>query len=128
MTPKKTAKSETAPHMQTGKDGETAAVRHLQSIGYRIEGRNIRIGKDEIDVVAFDPVDNVYVFVEVKSRSAVSEDFHPNMNVTWRKRSFMRRAARRYMTQFETEIGWRLDVICVMHGAVSDHFVELTKE
>lgn len=128
MTPRKTSKPETAPHMQTGKDGEAAAVRYLQSMGYRIEGRNIRIGKDEIDIVAFDPVDGVYVFVEVKARSALSEDFHPNMNVTWRKRSFMRRAAKRYMTQFESEIGWRLDVICVMRGAVSDHFVELTKE
>ncbi len=112
--------------MEVGQSGEETAVRYLSSIGYRITGRNIRIGKDEIDIVAFDPVDQVYVFAEVKARSAMSDDFHPNINVTWRKRGYMRRAARRFMTQFEEDIGWRLDVICVMHGQVVDHFIEVT--
>lgn len=128
MTAKEPQKRRVAPHMKTGKDGETAAVFYLQSIGYRIEGRNIRINKDEIDIVAFDPADGVYVFAEVKTRTSDNLDFHPNMNVTWKKRAYMRRAARRYMTQFEKEIGWRLDVICVMHGRVVDHFIELVRD
>jgi len=112
--------------MEVGQSGEETATHHLRSLGLRITGRNIRIGKDEIDIVAFDPIDHVYVFAEVKTRTAISDDFHPNINITWRKRGYMRRAARRFMTQFEEEIGWRLDVVCVMNGKVVDHFIDVT--
>lgn len=114
--------------MASGQRGERIAAKYLQSLGYRILGKNIRINKDEIDIIAFDPTDHVYVFAEVKTRTAASEDFHPNMNVTWRKRGFMRRAARRYMMQFEEEIGWRLDVVCVMKGKVVNHFEVTSKQ
>ncbi len=127
MKNQKAEHGQLAPHMVAGKDGEAVAAQYLAFIGYRIIGRNIRINKDEIDIVAFDPGDNVYVFAEVKTRSAFSDDFHPNINVTWKKHNFMRRAARRYMTQFEDEIGYRLDVICIMHGKVVDHFIEITR-
>ena len=42
--------------------GEDIAATYLASIGYGIRSRNIRLGKDEIDILAHDPVDDVLVF------------------------------------------------------------------
>lgn len=87
--------------------------------------RNVRLGKDEIDIVAFDPTDRVYVFVEVKTRTREDVDYRPELNVTRQKRVCMRRAARRYMTGIPAETGYRLDVVCVMHDKVVDHYIEV---
>lgn len=114
-----------AAHMMAGKQGEDAAVVHLQNIGYTIIGRNVRLNKDEIDIIAFDPRDKVYVFAEVKTRTRIDQDYRPELNITYKKRGFMRRAARRWMTQFSEEIGYRMDVLCVMDGNVVDHYIEV---
>jgi putative endonuclease len=50
-----------------GKAGEEAAVRYLRLRGYRIMARNLRIGRDELDIVA--KRWGVWVFAEVKTRS-----------------------------------------------------------
>lgn len=49
-----------------GRRGEEAAVRRLEELGYRIEGRNVRTPSGEIDIVARDG--DSLVFVEVKAR------------------------------------------------------------
>jgi putative endonuclease len=49
-----------------GERGEAEAVRFLERHGYRIVGRNIRIGRGEIDLIAYDR--EVLVFIEVKAR------------------------------------------------------------
>jgi putative endonuclease len=51
---------------EIGRSGETAAVAHLESLGYRIRARNIRFRAGEIDLIAEDG--NTLVFVEVKTR------------------------------------------------------------
>lgn len=49
-----------------GKASESVACAFLESLGYRIEGRNVRIGRGELDIVARDG--DTLVFVEVKAR------------------------------------------------------------
>lgn len=49
-----------------GRQSESEAVRFLERRGYRIVGQNIRIGRGEIDLIAYDR--DVLVFVEVKAR------------------------------------------------------------
>ena len=50
-----------------GRFGEDIAADYLEKNGYRIVRRNLRFGKNELDIVAED--DNFIVFVEVKTRS-----------------------------------------------------------
>jgi len=51
---------------ETGRAGEDAAARHLKRKGYRIIGRNVRIGRlGEIDIIA--QKRGVLAIVEVKS-------------------------------------------------------------
>lgn len=105
-------------HLIRGTLGEQRAVRHLKTRGMDILGRNVRLGKDEIDVVAFDPFENVVAFVEVKTRTH-GFDYHPSLNMTAKKRSRMLRAARRWVHKNGYDGGYRLDA-----AYVSDREVE----
>ena len=64
-----------AHHLVVGKRGEEIALSYLRSLGYPIRGCNVRLGRDEIDIIAYDPKDRVIAFVEVKTRSRASADY-----------------------------------------------------
>ena len=49
-----------------GKEAEAAAERFLRRKGYRILGRNVRVGRGELDIVA--RMGETLIFVEVKAR------------------------------------------------------------
>lgn len=56
-----------------GRAAEDAAVRHLQAAGWLILGRNLKHGRDEIDIVAIDPGPPAEaVFVEVRSAASMA--------------------------------------------------------
>lgn len=110
-----------AGHITTGERGETVAVAYLRRKGFRIHSRNVRIGRDEIDVIAWDPADGLMVFVEVKSRSRFDRDYRPELNMTSAKLHKIRRGAQRWMDQRGYEGSWRVDLICVVAGRVTDH-------
>lgn len=114
--------------MTTGRHGEQTAVRHLEELGYRILGRNVRLQKDEIDIIAYDPQDQVFVFAEVKARQTVSEEYAPELNITFAKRRNLFRSARLWVASHGIEEGWRVDVICVAGGTVTDHWKELESD
>lgn len=52
-----------------GDRAEEAVAAHLTAMGWRILGRNVRVGRCEVDIVALD-VAGALVIVEVRSRSA----------------------------------------------------------
>lgn len=56
-----------------GKIGEAVAVRYLRRQGYKILERNFRLRGGEIDIVARDG--EQLVFVEVKTRSSNNQEF-----------------------------------------------------
>jgi Holliday junction resolvase-like predicted endonuclease len=113
-------------HVRTGKWGETIARRHLLRRGFSIIGQNVFVGKrDEIDIVAYDPRDRAIVFVEVKTRSVESSDFEPELNLTQRKRRSISRAARRWVTERGYDGGYRLDLVCVAGGQVTEHYEDV---
>ncbi|MEK9151760.1 MAG: YraN family protein [Patescibacteria group bacterium] len=88
--------------------GERAAEHHLRKLGWRILGRRVRTRSGEIDLVAMDGAE--VVFVEVKSRR--SDAFgSPEESVTFRKRQKMRRAAHEYLRGADRP--YRIDVIAV---------------
>ncbi|MDD5025989.1 MAG: YraN family protein [Candidatus Peribacteraceae bacterium] len=117
-----------AQHLETGKFGENRAAQYILSLHYRILGRNIRIGHDEIDLVAWDPTDQVLVFFEVKTRSRASEEYRPELGMTCKKKSRIQRAARRWVAQHDFDGGYRIDLLCIAAGQIVDHVRELSWE
>lgn len=55
---------------ETGRAGESAAADFLEARGLRVMDRNYRFGREEIDLVCFEPVGDsgTIVVVEVKAR------------------------------------------------------------
>ncbi len=117
--------SPTASHLCLGREGERIAERFLEHLGYRILDRNVRLGRDEIDLVAFDPVDQVRVFVEVKSRRSQSEEYPARMNASPFKIRKFQRAVDRWLAEHDEDGYVRLDLVCVEEGKVTEHFKEI---
>lgn len=110
---------------QVGRRGEEVAAAYLLTQGYRINARNIRVGRDEIDLLAYDPQDGVLVFVEVKARTRRSVDYHPELAAGARKRARLRRAARSWVAANAYDGGYRIDLVCIVAGRVVRHLREL---
>lgn len=82
------------PHLVTGRRGERQAEKFLKKAGLKIIARNVRVGHDELDLIAREY--DTLVFVEVKTRT--NEDFgRPASAVNAAKRKKLSRAAVRFM-------------------------------
>ena len=75
-----------------GDAAEDLAVEHLIALGWTVLGRNVRLGRKEVDVVALDPgPPRAVVVVEVRWRAR--RDFGlPEETFDWQKRSHLRAA------------------------------------
>ncbi len=115
-------------HLRVGREGEALAKRYIHALGYELRGSNIRVGRGEIDLLAFDPTDQVLVFLEVKSRAHRHAEYRPELNLTFRKRTSMAKAAREWIAANTYEGGYRMDLLCIAGGKVTDHMKELEWE
>ena len=76
--------------------GERIAADHLIRKGYRIAAQRVRMGREELDIVAVSPRAPELVFIEVKTRS--SHDFGGGVAaMTPRKQDALRRAALHFL-------------------------------
>lgn len=98
-----------------GRLGERLAAERLVGCGYRILERNFRCQHGEIDIVAEDEQD--LVFVEVKTRRG-SAFGRPEEAVTVRKQRKIVQVATCYLDLHECfERSWRVDVVAVQLSA-----------
>ena len=98
-------------HNFLGEEGEKIAVRYLKSKGYIVYQTNWRFGKLEIDIIAEDGQE--LVFIEVKTRS--SEIYgRPEEAVDDVKETAILNAADIYVRDFNLEIEVRFDIISVL--------------
>lgn len=99
------------PKQILGQRGESLAAEHLTRLGYTLITRNWRQGRYEIDIIARDQGE--LVFVEVRTRRA------PDTNtaiesVTAHKQDSVITAAKRYLQENDiTETPWRIDLVVV---------------
>lgn len=95
--------------------GEEVAARHLRCEGYEIIGRNVRPCRSnrrlEIDIIAYDKVSEIAVFVEVKQHASRDERSSRLRSITRHKRDLLRRACRTWLRANRWETGFRFDVI-----------------
>jgi|TARA_B110000261_G_C13037185_1_gene338789 putative endonuclease len=98
-------------HNLLGEEGEKIAVKFLKSKGYIIYQTNWRFGKLEIDIIAEDGKE--LVFIEVKTRS--SEGYgRPEEAVDDKKELSLLNAADIYVRDFNLEIEVRFDIVSLI--------------
>lgn len=103
-----------AEHNELGKRGEKIAEAFLQKMGYEILITNWRDKKFEIDIIAKDIED--IVFIEVKTRSS---DIYgsPEEAVTLKKQKHLIEGADYYIQENEIDLECRFDVISIIYNS-----------
>jgi len=108
-----------------GREGEKRAAESLKSRGYRIIARNFRRKFGELDLVAEDGEE--LVFVEVKTRSSISFA-HPLESITPAKKKRLILAAAAFIQENGLEDkNCRFDAVAVYPGGEGDWRVEVVK-
>jgi putative endonuclease len=109
-----------AKHSEIGIKGEQIAADFLQNKGYKIVHCNWRSGKKEVDIVA--AMDNLVVFVEVKTRSS-ARLLYPEEAVNRKKQGNLREAAEAFLAQNEHYTNVRFDIVAVV--LAGEHIKEI---
>lgn len=95
---------------QLGKWGESVAAVHLEAKGFRLVERNWRSIYGEIDIIAQDSAE--LVFVEVKTRRG-NQMGTPEEALTRQKAEKLRQLAQLYLAENGSEQGWRIDLVAI---------------
>ncbi len=98
-------------HNQLGEEGEKIAIQYLKSKGYIIHHTNWRMSHLEIDVIAED--NDELVFVEVKTRSS-NQFGEPEDAVDYKKEKDLIRLADVYLENLQIEVLSRFDIISII--------------
>jgi putative endonuclease len=93
-----------------GRWAEDHAAKYLESLGWRLVARNVRLAGGEIDLVAEDG--DVQVFVEVKARQAADGSALESVSRD-KQRRLGRAAASWVVRNGQPERGSRFDVVTV---------------
>ena len=109
---------------QLGASGEARAAEFLQHFGYTILEQNLRLKRNEVDLIVIDNSGSWLVFVEVKTRS--TDNFgRPSQAVTRKKVAAMQRVALQYLRERNWTGSYRFDVISIV-GLEIEHFKNVT--
>lgn len=105
-------KGEPRSKIKLGKIGEKLASNYLEKNNYKIIEKNHRSRFGEIDIIA--KVDDIFVFVEVKTKSTRAYG-EPEEMVNFKKKQKLIRLAKSYMQDKEiSDKPFRIDVISVI--------------
>ncbi|MEJ2689334.1 MAG: YraN family protein [Deltaproteobacteria bacterium] len=118
-------KQNTVMDTNLGLQGEEAAVRYLQARGYKILERNFRCRAGEVDIIAEEKGD--LVFVEVKARSS-NRFGDPAEAVTSRKQGQISKAALCYLGDRHHGKAARFDVVTVLFSGNRVARVEIIRD
>ena len=110
---------------ELGGRGEDLAASELRKRGYEILDRNYRCRLGEIDIVARQAGE--IVFVEVKTRSSASHG-DPQDAITPRKARTLINLGRAYLAEKRLEDSqWRIDVVAVRLGGQGRPGIEIIR-
>ncbi|MBQ3635456.1 MAG: YraN family protein [Bacteroidales bacterium] len=98
-----------AEHNELGKRGEDYAASYLQSIGMQIERRNWHYRQKEIDIIARDGEELVFVEVKTRRSEAAAADL-----VSDRKIEFLLTAAEAYIQRAGFNGNARMDLVILI--------------
>lgn len=92
-----------------GKIGENLAIKYLENLGYKIIVRNFRCKQGEIDIIAKEK--NEIIFIEVKTRTNIKFGY-PAEAVNKLKQNHIHKAIQYYLYKNNvTDYNIRIDVV-----------------
>ena len=110
-------------HLEFGAVGERLAAEHIESIGWRIIGRNVRVGRGELDIIAIDG--DELVIVEVRTRR-IGKISPSETTVGPNKLKSILKCARTYVERILSYDGnWRIDIAAVTMDVNGAYSVEM---
>ena len=116
-----------AEHNDLGKWGEDEAVLYLEDEGYTIIDRDWRLGRRDLDILAYTPDGNTLVVVEVKTRTG-EEYQQPEEAVTPGKMRNLAIAANAYVKERQVDKELRFDVISIVGSEHQVKSLQLLKD
>ncbi len=94
-----------------GTQGERIAAAHLESLGLMVEDRNYRTRFGEVDLIARDGEERVFVEVRTKRSTAFGT---PEESLTPRKQARLIHAAEEYLAERGLAgASWRVDLVAI---------------
>ena len=112
-------------HNELGHEGEKIAIKYLKSRGYIIYHTNWRMSNLEVDIIA-ENADEL-VFIEVKTRSS-DKYGEPQEAVGIQKERDLLTIAGVYLENLEMEVSSRFDIIAIIlneHKSYITHFEDV---
>jgi putative endonuclease len=116
---------------RAGDDAEARVATQLAASGWSILGRNVRIGRGELDLVAVDPgPPPCLVIVEVRRRSSRGYGL-PEETLDWRKRAHLRAAIGRLrQSEWAAEVALpalhlRVDLVAVEPPSTGEDVLQI---
>lgn len=113
-----------SPKQKLGKAGEQRAVEFLLNKGYVILATNFKLKFGEIDVIAQDG--DEIVFVEVKTRTE-SYGIHPSEAVDYKKLERIFQTGQYFLEWKNLNNDFRCDILTLMPESI-EHFENVTLE
>lgn len=105
-----------------GSDSEQLAAHYLQNKGYQILGMNWRCKIGELDIIAKDG--DQIVFIEVRSRHTNSTEAAFE-SIIPRKQSKLIKLAYHYLEAHDlSDADWRIDVIAIAVPGSGEHLID----
>lgn len=100
-----------SPRSRLGTQGERIAEAHLEARGLVVETRNYRTRFGEMDLVARDGDETVFVEVRTKRSTAYGT---PEESLTPRKQAHLVKAAQEYLAEHgRANASWRVDLVAI---------------
>jgi putative endonuclease len=100
---------------ELARKGEELAAAHLTSKGYSVLQRNLRIGQGEVDIVARQGEEIVFVEVKTRSSAYLTE---PVQLVPVSKQRQLLRLADRFLKDKNLDSPARFDIVIVVHNSM----------
>jgi putative endonuclease len=109
-------------HLEFGARGERLAAGYIERLGWRILGKNVRVGRGELDIIAMDG--DELVIVEVRARK-IGKLSPSETTVGPHKIKAILKSARRYVEGISYGGNWRIDVVAITVDSEGYASVEL---
>ena len=112
-----------AERAELGRWGEDLAARELKRRKYKIVGRNVRVGRGELDIVATDRGETVFVEVKTRRDQAFGG---ARAALTHTKARQLERLAQTYLRQHaDRDAAYRVDVVAIDVDPSGDYTMDV---